>query len=197
MLFNELERWSEEVARRRPAPSAVKLPPLVAGLDLSPSATGLVVLVGDDVRVAEEITPPLGKRGLGRAVWVAAELQQRLVSLKVSLVAVEDMAFSQPQRAHEIGGLQYLVRAMLIEEWIPSVNVPIAANKMIATGKGNSGKPQMAVGVFKRWGYEHKSDNVMDAYALSRCAQLWLRAGTPGLTALESKVLNKMTEITL
>jgi crossover junction endodeoxyribonuclease RuvC len=35
-------------------------------------------------------------------------------------------------------------------------------------GKGNAKKENVIKDVYKRWGYEHKSNNVVDAYAIAR-----------------------------
>ena len=43
--------------------------------------------------------------------------------------------------------------------------------KKFATGKGNTKKEDTVLPIFKRWDFEHPSDNVRDAYVLAQIAR--------------------------
>ena len=94
------------------------------------------------------------------------------------LIVVEDFAFSQPQRAHELGGVAYVVRIALVEAGFNLLKIPVGTNKKFTTGVGNANKHQMVLNVFKRWGFETKHDDVADAYSLARCGQAFLNPKT-------------------
>lgn len=140
--------------------------PLVVGLDLSMTATGICdrdgrcstvggpSKLGDQrlCRIADAVDQAIGVDG-----WVVQH----------TLVVIEDI----PTHAHGAGITAMVhgaVRAMLTEHGTPYVLVPPASLKKYATGKGNAGKPDMAVALYKRAQLELRDDNQVDAW--------WLRA---------------------
>lgn len=141
----------------------------IVGLDLSFSATGFAATRRGVVQSACTIAPPktvVGK--LARINWIADELVERCDALQGPVeIYVEDFAFSQPNRAHDLGGLGYIVRMRLIEAGYTVFVVPIAVNKKFCTGRGNAKKRDMILDVFKKWGVETRDDNVADAISLS------------------------------
>jgi Holliday junction resolvasome RuvABC endonuclease subunit len=58
------------------------------------------------------------------------------------------------------------VRTVLLEAGVPYVLITPASVKKYATGRGNAGKPEMAVAAFKRAGIEFADDNECDAWWL-------------------------------
>lgn len=68
-------------------------------------------------------------------------------------------------------GLGYMIRDRLFRKNIEYTDVTPSAVKKFATGKGNAKKDAMAVPIYKRWGFEHNSDNVRDAYVLAQIAR--------------------------
>src|SRR5690625_4105234 len=63
-------------------------------------------------------------------------------------------------------GIGWLVRAYLILNGFQYTVVTPGQLKKFATGKGNTSKDNMGVPIYKRWAYEHESDNVRDAFVL-------------------------------
>ena len=130
----------------------------VVGLDLSITATG--VCDGAGARTIK----PASSDGDRRLVQIVAEI--RPIAYGADLVVIEDL----PTHAHSAGitGMVHgAVRHMLLSG-PPYVTVPPATLKKYATGRGNAGKPEMAVALFKRAGIELADDNQVDAW--------WLRA---------------------
>lgn len=68
-------------------------------------------------------------------------------------------------------GLGYMLRDRMYRAGIEYSEIPPSQVKKFATGKGNAKKDVMAVEIYKRWGYEHSSDNVRDAYVLAQIAR--------------------------
>lgn len=132
----------------------------VLGLDLSITATGVARRFD-----AFTITP----RGKGdeRLLEIRHAISSAVALEKFDLVAIEDL----PTHAHSAGitGMVHgAVRTLLLHHRTPYVLIPPASVKKYATGKGNSGKPEMAVAALKRAGVEFGDDNQCDAF--------WLRA---------------------
>jgi Holliday junction resolvasome RuvABC endonuclease subunit len=131
----------------------------VVGLDLSMTATGVVDATGK----ATTIKPT--QKGDERLVYIAA--LTAVASRDANLVAIEDL----PTHAHSAGitGMVHgAARLVLLNQGIRYVLITPATLKKYATGRGNAGKPEMAVALFKRAGLELADDNQVDAW--------WLRA---------------------
>ena len=72
---------------------------------------------------------------------------------------------------------------------VPLLVVPPATLKKFVAGKGNAKKDTMRLETFKRWKYEHPSDNIVDAYGLAKVGLAC--AGGPGaLTKQQKEVVN-------
>lgn len=138
--------------------------PRVVGLDLSMTATG--VCDGDGARTIK----PASKDGDRRLVQIVAEI--RPVVYGADLVVIEDLPVNA-KSAGITGMVHGAVRHMLLSGG-RYVTLPPATLKKFATGRGNAGKPEMAVALFKRAGLELADDNQVDA--------AWLRFA--GLTML-------------
>ena len=140
---------------------------------MSVDTPGVLSLEGDHAMVFDVTTTHVAERRI-------YELRNRIVRLAeqgaVDLAVIEDFAFGRAQKAHEMGGFSYAVRLALRERGIETVIAPIGAAKKFISGAGNANKLQMGVAVFKRWGFEHRSDDVIDAYSLARCGQVWLES---------------------
>lgn len=140
--------------------------PNVIGLDLSITATGIAHADGRCSTVGGKADR--GDRRLvdiAEAVTFAIGIDGWLT--KNTLVVIEDI----PTHAHGAGITAMVhgaVRARLVDQGTPYALVPPASLKKYATGKGNAGKPDMAVALYKRAGLELGDDNQVDAW--------WLRA---------------------
>lgn len=68
-------------------------------------------------------------------------------------------------------GLGHSIRNALFQKGISYIDISPGQLKKFATGKGNTSKDNMILPIYKRWGYEHDSDNVRDAYILAQIAR--------------------------
>lgn len=131
----------------------------IVGLDLSMTATGIA---GADRVTFTVKTKATGDR---RLVVIA---QAAVVSAAgCDLAVIEDLP-THAKSAGITGMVHGAVRTALITAGIPYVLITPASVKKFATGRGNAGKPDMAVAAFKRAGLEFGDDNQVDAW--------WLRA---------------------
>jgi hypothetical protein len=138
-----------------PEPTKV---PLVVGLDLSMTATGICYTTGETCTVKP--------RSKGDARLTEIRNEVRTAVYGADFVVIEDL----PTHAHGAGitgMVQGAIRVML-QSGPPYALLPPATLKKFATGRGNCGKPEMAVALFKRAGLELPDDNQVDAW--------WLRA---------------------
>jgi Holliday junction resolvasome RuvABC endonuclease subunit len=136
--------------------------PIVIGLDLSLTATGVATPEG------EETWRPPGT-GMARLDWVRASVAELLGYWAPGLVVVEGYSYgSRASHAHGLGELGGVVRLALADAAVTYVDIPPASLKKYATGKGNAGKGEVLTAAVRRLGYGGHDDNQADA--------LWLRA---------------------
>jgi Holliday junction resolvasome RuvABC endonuclease subunit len=130
----------------------------VVGLDLSMAATGIAESDGR--------TCTIRPSGTGDARLVQIRGEVRAAVHGTDFVAIEDIV-ARSAAAATLGMVHGAVRVML-QSGPPYVLITPATLKKFATGRGNAGKPEMAVALFKRFGLELTDDNQVDAF--------WLRA---------------------
>jgi crossover junction endodeoxyribonuclease RuvC len=87
-------------------------------------------------------------------------------------------------------GIGWLIRAELIRNGYTYHEVAPGALKKFATGKGNTKKDEMVLPIYKKWHFEHSSDNVRDAYVLARIAKAL--HDQEGLTEYQKEVMKKV-----
>jgi crossover junction endodeoxyribonuclease RuvC len=86
------------------------------------------------------------------------------------IVAIEGFGFAS-QTGFLLGGIGWGIRMDMYHRGIKYYEVAPAALKKFTGCKGNAKKDELAVEIFKRWGFEHASDNVRDAYVLAQVAR--------------------------
>lgn len=139
------------------------VPPRVCGLDISLTATGIAA---PDTNAL--VLRPSGLRGPHRMCWIRDTILNLCAGADV--VVVEGFAYARANKAHDIGGVGWIVRVALWEAGITYVDVPPTVLKRYATGRGNADKQAMQMAAAKRLGYDddRPDDNAVDA--------MWLRA---------------------
>lgn len=177
-------RWSSKV-----------LP--VLGLDVS-TKTGAVILDrknGTPLLQKELTLAPL-KNGttvhrMFRAVELFHAMRELLVKYRPALVVVEGYGYANTHTLALLVELGAMVRHACIYTKVPYIDVAPTTLKKFVTGKGSGKKDQMRLAVYKKWGYEHDSDNVVDAYALARLGLVYAGVSSPA-NAPERDTLKKL-----
>lgn len=139
------------------------------GIDPS-TKTGLVILDEQgEVDIAIEVTENLPDP------YRFLSISRKVINLlgRTPVIAIEGFSFGSRGNAVSIQyGIGWIMRAMLVENgYRDYLEVAPTMLKRFASGKGNTKKDELAVEIYKRWGFEHKSDNVRDAYVLAQIAR--------------------------
>lgn len=146
------------------------------GIDPS-TKTGFAALdQHGNVILAKELTG-VGSEDPKRMVTLIDEVMRHLQPDDV--ICIEGFGFAS-QQAIQLGGIGWGIRMALYRRGWHYTDVAPAAVKKFASGKGNTKKDELAVHIFKRWGFEHGSDNVRDAFVLARIA--WTIYNFDGVT---------------
>lgn len=88
------------------------------------------------------------------------------------LIAIEGFGFAS-QQAVQLGGIGWGIRMALNAMEIGYIEPAPSQVKKFTGAGGTAAKEQVAVATFKRWGFEHKSNNVTDAYVLAQIARAY------------------------
>ncbi|MBM0274122.1 RuvC family protein [Micromonospora tarensis] len=105
--------------------------------------------------------------GDARLLEIESEISRAIEGRTIDLVVIEDLP-ANAKSAGITGMVHGTIRAWLRHHAVPYALATPATLKKYATGRGNAGKPEMAVAAYKRLNRELADDNQVDA--------LWLRA---------------------
>ncbi|MEU4367534.1 hypothetical protein [Micromonospora chersina] len=111
------------------------------------------------------VTPK--RDGDARLIEIRSEIARAIDGRAIDLVVIEDLP-TNAKSAGITGMVHGTVRTWLRDHQVPYALATPASVKKYATGKGNCGKPEMAVAAYKRGQREFPDDNQCDAW--------WLRA---------------------
>ena len=160
------------------------------GLDLS-TKTGLVIIdKSGNVLTEKEITSKV-KQDPQRMIDLTEQVLSHLE--KDDVIAIE--GFSYGSRGKGIAfqfGYGYSVQIALYTNDFNYLIVTPSQVKKFATGKGNASKDNMILPIYKKWGYEHESDNVRDAFVLAQIARA--TKTSVELTKYQKEVINSLNK---
>lgn len=152
--------------------------PLVAGLDLSLSSTGIALSSGLLKRI--ESTADKEVTLASRSARLSSLADQVVLTVKdADLVVIEAPAYSrQGAAAHDRSGMWWLVVANLRDRGVDVVEVPPTGRAKYAAGAGNAGKDKVLAAMVRRFpSWDVDGNDVADALAL--CAMGCDAAGYP------------------
>ena len=139
------------------------------GLDLS-TKTGLVILdESGNVLTEKEITSKI-KTDPKRMIDLTEQVLNHLK--KGDVIAIEGFSYGSRGKGMAFQfGYGYSVQIELYKNDFKYLIVTPSQVKKFATGKGNASKDNMILPIYKKWNYEHESDNVRDAFVLAQIAR--------------------------
>lgn len=106
--------------------------------------------------------------GWKRVNALAVGMQSMLEELKPDVVFIEGYNLRNKFNLIMMVEIGSMLRNQLFLSKIEWWDVPPTVLKKWTTGKGTAKKPDMAIAVKERWGFTHKSDDAIDAFALAR-----------------------------
>lgn len=137
------------------------------GLDPS-TKTGFVALdEHGEVLRAKELTG-VGSVDPKRMITMIDDIMAHIK--KDDVICIEGFGFAS-QQAIQLGGIGWAIRMGLVRRGFTYYEASPSQLKKFASGKGNTKKDELAVHIYKGFGYEHSSDNVRDAYVLAQIAR--------------------------
>lgn len=176
-------------------------------LGVDPSTkTGLVILgVGGHVIECVNLKQPMDRtrqkvkqkrNPYDRLAAFEEALEAVLVKYDIKGCMLEGYGFNQGRQKQSalsiVSQVRYgeSVRAVLYGLGIDWYEVSPTQLKQYALGKGQGGKDEIRLGVYKSWGFEAKTDDECDAYVLARMIYDWVGGGKS--TKYRQGVLDKV-----
>jgi crossover junction endodeoxyribonuclease RuvC len=158
------------------------------GIDPS-TKTGIVSLHDGGALIhRREITTKF-KEDPQRFIDIANEVLSDL--MKDDVIVLEGFSFGSKGRGVSTQyGVGWLIRAELIKNGFSYIEIPPTVLKKFVSGKGNVKKDELVLPIFKKWGFEHKSDNVRDAYVLAQIGRAIY--GHEKMTKVQEESLKKV-----
>jgi len=143
---------------------------IVLGIDPS-TKMGLIVLdnkKGVITTIHEQVYSSKNK-GMQRLGDIGGCIIDMLKQFNPDLIGLEGYSFGSKFN-HEITySVGTVIRYFLWQSEYDYTVIPPSTLKKFVTGKGNSKKDLMLLGVYKNWGYDTTDDNLSDAYGLALC----------------------------
>lgn len=184
-----------------PPPRQVQFSPIsgdrVMGLDIS-TKTGLVVLDGKEAQViqAREIAlmdrePENAVDRVMRMKVIEENIDHEIRKHRPAFIAMEGYGYANIYTLATLAELGGVIRLMCYRMKIPFIEVTPMSLKKFACGDHKAKKDKVRLGVYKRWGYEHDSDNVVDAYVLAQVG-LAFKGIAAGLNVPQMEVLGTL-----
>jgi crossover junction endodeoxyribonuclease RuvC len=142
----------------------------VMGVDLSLTATGLVVLGADGAILLAEVFKPKS-RGDDRLWDIACWVAEAVRLWEPSAYCIEAMAYGSPFNVVVLAEMHGAVRCERARRSLPQpYYVSPATLKKYATGIGKGEKGVVQMCVLEKWGHKFVDNNLADAYVLARIA---------------------------
>lgn len=160
------------------------------GIDPS-SKTGLVIMDSSGEVLVEEEIKAKSTKDPQRMLEILNEVKSYLKPN--DRVIIEGFAYGAKGNAVDFQyGLGWLIRAMLYSNKIKYTEATPSQVKKFCSNRGNAKKEDLVLPLYKKWNYEHRSDNVRDAYILARMG--YSMYNHQGLQGYEQDVLRKMVK---
>src|SRR5690554_4695228 len=144
----------------------------VMGLDLSLTSTGLVIVTPDETVLSRAIKSK--SKGEERLLHIKEQINNELTEYCPDLVVLEGYAFMANGRITGLAELGGVIKAELHTRKQKVIVVPPARVKKFVCGKGNAKKDEVRLWAFKRWAFEAKSNDEVDAYVLAQIGLAYL-----------------------
>lgn len=164
----------------------------VLGLDVA-SCTGWAYIDSKQELCGEIYFPKLS--GMEKLDAIEEALTKVLTAYSPQLIVIEGYGFGNTFTLVPLVEIGTIVRRACYLMGIKYYDVPPTSLKKFVTGAGNAKKDQMMLLVYKRWGFDTKSNNVADAYGLARFGMVVLGLDVP--TQAQLDVVKKVKGVQL
>ncbi|MBP1907796.1 crossover junction endodeoxyribonuclease RuvC [Paenibacillus turicensis] len=140
---------------------------------IDPSTKTGVVVIDENGAVLHELEIEL-ENGMFSTVAQIQDYGREIARYTegADVTCIEGFSFASKGKGVSIQyGVGFAVRFACRDVGSNFLEIPPSQVKKFATGIGNISKDNMVLPIFKKWKYEHESDNVRDAFILAQIAR--------------------------
>lgn len=146
-------------------------------LGCDPSTKSGLVYISDGL-VSTTVLRNTSLKGIARVRWIRQNFDLYLDLIPaIDCAVIEGYAYANKFTLATLIEIGINMRLSLYERQIPCYICPPSVLKREATGKGNSKKPEVALAVKEKWGFDSPSDDVVDAFVLAKIAETCANGG--------------------
>lgn len=170
-------------------------------MGVDPGVAPALVVLGSDLAVPitdqKEFAPHKGKKdklSMARFEKIATWILDRVIAHKPNLVVLEGYAFGNSKTLVTLVSIGAVVRYLLFSNGFPYIEVAPTQLKKFCGSSGLAKKDEIRLEAFKKWGFEHPSNDVVDAYVLAQVGMYLLDKNQPKINSHEAAVLGKIRQ---
>jgi len=140
---------------------------MVLGLDLSLTASGLVLL-DKGYKIALGVKLSIPQTGTERLFHLENLFLSYIDNIDIELACIEAPAYKAEGNLYHMGEWSGIVKLNLFKKGIPIIEAAPSQLKKFVIGKGKGPKSVIIKEIYKQWNEDFEDDNIADAYVLSR-----------------------------
>lgn len=139
------------------------------GIDCSLTSTGLVALENGEYlnKALIKTKPEHFNSRIQRLRYIVEHVEAFCANYERPGIAIEGYSYGSAHKAHSLGELGGAIR-LALDHTGELLEIPPSLLKQLTTGKGSANKKDMIAAVASRWGWETKSHDLADAFALAK-----------------------------
>ena len=158
------------------------------GIDPSLTGTGMVAILPSGT--IDQVVFKTSLRGVARMSAITQAVEN-FTFRSPSVICIEGFSYGSKGKAvFEMGGLGWILRLRMFLQGLHYFEVAPSQLKKYATGRGNAKKHEVAVAVAKRWGFEAKTEDEIDAFVLAKIAEAIDKGGN--LTEFQQGIVDEL-----
>lgn len=163
------------------------------GVDPSISGSGLVIL-DEPGEVVKSVSLKGDKLDDPLRFMKLTEKVLKYLDPATDKILIEGFSFgSRGKSVSVMFGLGWCMRIYFEQLGFQWQEVPPTSLKKFASNKGNAKKEHLVLPVFKKWGFESDSNDIIDAFVLAKMA--WSMYNPENLLEYEKEVLRKIKKV--
>lgn len=165
------------------------------GVDPSTSGTGLCIFDSDGSLIeAVSLKAIKNNDDDPKRFRDLANRLRKHMNPSTDIVMIEGFSYNSVGRGVSVTyGVGWLIRDMLNEHGFRWLDIPPKTLKKFISGNGNANKKMLEAPTKEKWGFESKSNDIIDAYGLAKIA--YSMYNHEGLLKYEQDILRKLRKI--
>ncbi len=124
-------------------------------------------------------------------IHLETQIDDIFTSFKPTVLFHEGISFAEKFGVAESGKIEHIIQRTAFTHGVPfTVLAPMTVRRFLKITGKSKGKTDIALAVYKTFGFEHEDQNCIDAFAIAKCGEAILKQEFE-LTAPKKKSVKK------